>query len=1181
MKDSKAQQDRKKFQGRKFTSICLAAALTFSLCPANVWATQGDPAVGTETIQDIEDSAPSTEEEFSQETEEGVPQEETEETVLPEETEKTASPEETQENSFPEEAEEEALPEEITVTGTKDQETSEEAGDSATEESSAPAEISVFGISDLDADENGVLRSADAGDWDTMIGQTVNWLKGEKGQILNDDFLSQVSSTNTDWTVFSLARLGIQDNFSGFLSAADSYVADKYAEDPEYGLSYNRATEWHRLALAVLAAGGDPTSVGGHNLIADGVYNCLIGEPWQQGINGAVWGLLALDSLGYEVPEGSTYDRESLIRYILDNQAPGGGWSLYGGQDGADADITGMTVYALAPYYAGNQEIRTAVDSGLSVLRAGISQDGDLQSSGDYNCESTAQAIAAFAAMGIDPASVTSSSGKSLLDGLAKYYNTSTGGFKHLAEDTESNGMATDQALYAIAAYRCWQQGSSVWDFKAQADTSAYAVQAGAMTYTCAAGSEAVLEIGSNVQEIQIQNLPIGNYDAAEITVGEDTYRTTGRKADGSTPVEGTIPVESGTVLNITVYRQNGSQENWTLTIQADGAAAVQAVISQIDRLPSVAELTLTHQAAVQAAQAAYDSLTEEEKVQVTNYGKLVELQARLQELEAEDEEARDQERQEFQEKIQGIETPVKISDKLMIHQYLTELEALGEWPQKAELKAALEGYLKQIEEREAVADALDQDIWNQIDPLRINQDSADTVNALMTRYSQLETEEQELLVNIQSLLNAAEIVQSLDDGVIPEAVFQNIRRTQESFVYRGKLADGTDYTLTYQGAEIQAAADIQAGVKISQGDVSVEGAALQVEFLQNGSMNGPVTLETTCSAADGTYDLYWLNPDKLTIQSAGTAQVASGKLKMTVSIGGRYWLAKEILGLNGNNNSGTPEGLTSNAQGELTILGNSDTEKSLAGTGSGYSIGTSRSASTGSARKVSTSSAASSSQNILKVETEGIMSKEELEEIKGTSRNLQGEGKLNDKISYTLTINGEDVERTEDFQFRIRTGEDCEHKEDIETLAQEPLILCMESMETFPGKMLVTLNTEMEDGTTLLFSYDPETREAGYVKKLTIEKGVIEFTLEEGGDYFIAERALSGSLNDIEVAEASVQTKAGDTDAADTWDESQEVAVLGVQDTSRPLVYVLPAAAAAAVLIAGLIIYRRKRRHR
>ena len=59
MKDSKAQQDRKKFQGRKFTSICLAAALTFSLCPANVWAAQGDPAVGTETIQDIEDSAPS------------------------------------------------------------------------------------------------------------------------------------------------------------------------------------------------------------------------------------------------------------------------------------------------------------------------------------------------------------------------------------------------------------------------------------------------------------------------------------------------------------------------------------------------------------------------------------------------------------------------------------------------------------------------------------------------------------------------------------------------------------------------------------------------------------------------------------------------------------------------------------------------------------------------------------------------------------------------------------------------------------------------------------------------------------------------------------------------------------------------------------------------------------------
>ena len=87
------------------------------------------------------------------------------------------------------------------------------------------------------------------------------------------------------------------------------------------------------------------------------------------------------------MPEGAAYDRDDLIRYILDSQVPGGGWTLYGSQ--ADVDMTAMAVYALAPYYAGNAEVRSAVDAGLAFLRNGISADGDLESDGDYNCEST------------------------------------------------------------------------------------------------------------------------------------------------------------------------------------------------------------------------------------------------------------------------------------------------------------------------------------------------------------------------------------------------------------------------------------------------------------------------------------------------------------------------------------------------------------------------------------------------------------------------------------------------------------------------------------------------------------------------------------------------------------------------------------------------------------------------
>ena len=34
-------------------------------------------------------------------------------------------------------------------------------------------------------------------------------------------------------------------------------------------------------------------------------------------------------------------------------------------------------------------------------------------------------------------------------------------------------------------------------------------------------------------------------------------------------------------------------------------------------------------------------------------------------------------------------------------------------------------------------------------------------------------------------------------------------------------------------------------------------------------------------------------------------------------------------------------------------------------------------------------------------------------------------------------------------------------------------------------------------------------------MKTVTVEDGEIAFTLDEGGDYFIARRALAGSLND------------------------------------------------------------------
>ncbi len=270
-----------------------------------------------------------------------------------------------------------AASEEVKQEETKQEETKQEASQESQDFWNEDEELMLYGLSDLDTEEDGKLHSAGTYDLDTVISQTVNWKRGTNEKVLNEDFLGAVSSTNTDWTVFFLGRLGIKDDYAAFLTRANTYVKGKYDENPTFGLSNSKPTEWQRLAIAVQAAGGDATDIGGKNLIADGVYNCILGDMlWEQGINSMVWGLLALDTKGYEIPEGAKYTREDIIQHILKEQKRNGGWAFGGTK--ADADMTAMAIYALAPYYASNAEVKSAVDKGLDILRNKVSTDGDL-----------------------------------------------------------------------------------------------------------------------------------------------------------------------------------------------------------------------------------------------------------------------------------------------------------------------------------------------------------------------------------------------------------------------------------------------------------------------------------------------------------------------------------------------------------------------------------------------------------------------------------------------------------------------------------------------------------------------------------------------------------------------------------------------------------------------------------
>lgn len=266
-----------------------------------------------------------------------------------------------------------------------------------------------------------------------------------------------VGSIGGEWMALGLARSG-RTVPGGYYDAVVKYVKDNI--DSNGRLDKNKATENARIILALTAIGKDVTNVGGHDLLAGLNEMSYLSK---QGINGAIFTLIALDSHNY-TPAGDV-TRDKLVQAILDAQISGdGGWSLDG--KNADVDMTAMAIQALAAYYKSNSSAKKAVDKGLSWLSSVQQNDGGFTSWGAANSESCAQVIVALTALGINPAKDSRfiKNGVSVLDALCSFA-VNGGGFKHLATETSANGMATEQGFYALVAYyRLLNGQSSLYD---------------------------------------------------------------------------------------------------------------------------------------------------------------------------------------------------------------------------------------------------------------------------------------------------------------------------------------------------------------------------------------------------------------------------------------------------------------------------------------------------------------------------------------------------------------------------------------------------------------------------------------------------------------------------------------------------------------------------------------------
>lgn len=248
-----------------------------------------------------------------------------------------------------------------------------------------------------------------------------------------------IKSFGDEWWVFGLAN-------------TDRNIPTSYSDDikntiKEKNGEFDKVYDLERIIISLSAMGIDATSIAEHNLIDKLLEHTDMKDPL---INAEIYGLLALDSGQYDASESV---RDELIASILEGEVQGGGWALTG--DLANADITGMTLTALAPYQ-NQEEVGKAIERAVDYLSQAQDETGgyDHEESGGDSSESISQVITGLASVGIDPTSEQfTKSGGNLVQHLMKFKN-GDGGFGHVLADNQSDKMATSQALLALTAYQ-------------------------------------------------------------------------------------------------------------------------------------------------------------------------------------------------------------------------------------------------------------------------------------------------------------------------------------------------------------------------------------------------------------------------------------------------------------------------------------------------------------------------------------------------------------------------------------------------------------------------------------------------------------------------------------------------------------------------------------------------------
>ena len=247
----------------------------------------------------------------------------------------------------------------------------------------------------------------------------------------------------SDWALLDLKQSGKTIPSDSLQKLENKITSSKGVSDS--------VTDCERTVIAVLSAGGDPTNIGGYNL-TEKIYNGSMSS-----INEYVYGLLALDSRNFTIPQDAKWGRKNLVKAVLDAKISTGGWAYSGSV--MDPDMTAMVLSALAPYKS-DADVKTAIDTAIAKLSSVQTADGGFSSWGSENSCSIASVLIGLCDNGVDPVSDIRfiKNGNNIMDALLKYTSDDNSGFIYTLKKAKDD-YSTEQGFRALAAYNLFKQG--------------------------------------------------------------------------------------------------------------------------------------------------------------------------------------------------------------------------------------------------------------------------------------------------------------------------------------------------------------------------------------------------------------------------------------------------------------------------------------------------------------------------------------------------------------------------------------------------------------------------------------------------------------------------------------------------------------------------------------------------